>query len=359
MSKKIKLFVDAHVFDGISQGTVSFIANLYSGIIKENNYEVYVGSNNKTKAIELLNSEKFIHVRYNTNSKYLRLLFEIPYHLWKNKIDFAHFQYITPIVKPCKFILTIHDVLFLDFPQYFPLIYRLKNKILFKISTYRANIFTTVSKYSSSAIKKHFNYNKNIFVIPNILNTSLKNSQIETLLNKKKYILYVSRIEPRKNHALLLKAWLELELYNQEIYLVFVGHNTIESKDLTNNFINMNELQKKYFIHFNNINSPKLSWMYSNCLLFVFPSLAEGFGIPPLEASLFGSKVLVSNSTAMKDFDFFPYNFNPSNYEEFKSKLELALQTDYNIQSTNEIINNTYNQKKITTDFLEIIENYK
>ena len=84
---------------------------------------------------------------------------------------------------------------------------------------------------------------------------------------------------------------------------------------------NLNNQQKQHFIWFDNVNSKQLSWLYKNSSLFVFPSLAEGFGIPPLEASLYGAKVLVSNTTAMSDYFFFKHMFDPYDYEDFKTKV--------------------------------------
>ena len=83
-----------------------------------------------------------------------------------HNIDYAHFQYVIPPIKKCKYIVTIHDVLFLDFPQYFPFLYRLKNNLLFKYSAKKSDIVLTVSQYSKERIEMHFNIN-DVKIIPN------------------------------------------------------------------------------------------------------------------------------------------------------------------------------------------------
>lgn len=357
MSNKLKIFVDAHVFDGVHQGTVTFISNLYSAVIKEDKYIVYVASCNKEKAIKLLKSNNFIHIKYKSNSKYIRLFFEIPLILIKYKINYAHFQYIAPIFKPCKYIITIHDLLFLDYPSLFPIKYRFKNYFLFYISSLRADIVTTVSSYSKNAILKNFKLiKKNIIVIPNIIDINFIDDEIVYDLNESKYLLYVSRIEPRKNHILLLNAWLDLELYNYSIKLVFVGHKTINDMKLFEKLSNLNNQQKQNFIWFENVNSKQLSWLYKNSSLFVFPSLAEGFGIPPLEASMYGAKVLVSNTTAMSDYFFFKHMFDPNDYEDFKTKLKFLLSNNYNIDKINNQIISIYGKENIINKFNKIFE---
>lgn len=358
-NKKIKLFVDAHVFDGVQQGTVSFIANLYANIIFENKFILYIGSKDLLKAQQLLKSNNFIHIKYKSNSKYIRLLFEIPYLLFKNKIDYAHFQYITPLIKPCKYILTLHDLLFVDQPLFFPLKFRFKNYFLFYLSSLQSDIITTVSSYSKKSILKNFKLlKKDIHIIPNIIDFDLLPGEIIKNLENNKFILYVSRIEPRKNHADLLKIWLQLELHKKGISLVFVGHNTINDPKLLDTFEKMNNDEKKYFHILGNVNANKLAWLYKNCMIFVFPSLAEGFGIPPLEASIYGAKVLTSNTTAMKDFDFFPLRFNPYDYNDFISNFKISITENYNIDLVNSEIQKRFSKSFITQKFTDIINNH-
>ena len=61
---------------------------------------------------------------------------------------------------------------------------------------------------------------------------------------------------------------------------------------------------------------------------FIYPSKAEGFGIPPLEAAALATPVLCSQKTAMQDYDFFsPYLFDPENYNEFTLLLDDFMKT--------------------------------
>ena len=123
--------------------------------------------------------------------------------------------------------MTVHDLLFLDFPQYFPLSYRLKNGFMFWKSARRADVLLTVSEYSKDEIYRHFKIAKNkIGVTFNgvlLPEKDLPKTEVRERLGLRKYILTVSRIEPRKNHISLLKAFVEMKLYNDGYKLVFVG----------------------------------------------------------------------------------------------------------------------------------------
>ena len=154
--KTVNLFVDCHVFDGNLQGTTTYLKGLYQELINDKSKNFFLAAHN----IENLQSifgihENVIYLQYSSKNKFVRLLFDIPKLIRQNKIDYAHFQYIVPPTKSCKYIVTIHDVLFLDFPQYFPLFYRIKNKLFFKYSANKSDIVLTVSQYSKEKIEKH------------------------------------------------------------------------------------------------------------------------------------------------------------------------------------------------------------
>ena len=359
MSRIIKLFVDAHIFDGFPQGTVTFLSGLYSELIKDSRFQLYVGSNDKAVAERFLGSTNFIHINYHTHSKLKRLLYVIPKVLNENKIDFAHFQYISPVSKPCKYIVTIHDLLFLDFPKSFPLTYRIKNALLFYFSAKKADLITTVSEYSRNAIHRHFNIKMSqIAITPNAVMKKTELGEPVSNLQNKKFILFVSRIEPRKNQALLIKAWKNLGLCEQGIDLVLVGSMGIDDNEFQCQIEGLSVFENDHFHWLSGVSEKNLIWLYQNCTLFVFPSSAEGFGIPPLEAALYGAKVICSNTTAMNEFGFFgTFQFNPNNLDEFQQALTNGLEDDFNHEQVITAITRKYNWGKVASNFGNLIYN--
>ncbi|MBF6607921.1 MAG: glycosyltransferase, partial [Flavobacterium sp.] len=158
LTDNVRIFVDCHVFDGAPQGTTTYLHGLYSALIKNKKFTFYFAAHNLAALRTIFGThENVVYLRYRSSNKFYRLLIDTPRLIRKNAIDFAHFQYVVPPIKRCKYIVTVHDVLFMDFPQYFPLTYRLKNKWLFKTSAKFSDVVLTVSNYSKRQIEKHFN----------------------------------------------------------------------------------------------------------------------------------------------------------------------------------------------------------
>src|SRR5471030_2917322 len=99
------------------------------------------------------------------------------------------------------------------------------------------------------------------------------------------------------------------------------------------------------FYWFPQMDHENLQAFYAACKLFVYPSKAEGFGIPPLEAAICKVPVLCSSATAMSQFDFFnPYMFDPNNEAEFELKLSRILEhppSENFLKKTADIISKT------------------
>lgn len=331
--KTVKIFVDCHVFDGNFQGTTTYLKGLYSELLKDKTKQYYFGASN-TVFLETIfgTHDNLTYVSYKAKNKFYRLLFDIPRIIKENNIDYAHFQYVVPPIKACKYIVTIHDVLFLDFPEYFPLTYRIKNKFLFKTSAKRSDIVLSVSEYSKQQIQKHFGI-EIVTITPNAIDSvyyeEYNKNEVKKQVNEKfkttNYFLYVSRWEPRKNHDRLLKAFVENEYYKTHS-LVFVGDKAIENKVYNDYYAVLPEEIKASIFTFNKVNYQDLLLLVRGADLSIYPSIAEGFGIPPLESLAAKIPTICSNTTAMADFDFFEdCLFNPLDVTDFKNKIEIGL----------------------------------
>ncbi len=343
--KTENFFVDCHLFDGNLQGTTTYLKGLYQELIKDKSKNFFLAAHNIQKLQTVFGMhENVFYLRYSSKNKLFRLLFDIPKLITQNKIDYAHFQYVVPPIKKCKYIVTIHDILFLDFPQYFPLFYRIKNRFLFNYSANKSDVVLTVSEYSKDRIEKHFNIS-DVKIIPNAVDSEYfkqynkeKEAQIvKNKFNLDDYFLFVSRWEPRKNHHTLLKTFVENGYY-KKYKLVFVGDDAIENK-IYNDYYNLLENEiKEQVVRLKKVEFLDLIHLVRASSLSVYPSFAEGFGIPPLESIASSIPTICSNTTAMSDFNFIgDCLFDPSSSTDLNLKIIKALQDNLIVEKRNHV----------------------
>lgn len=326
----MKLLVDCHVFDGKFQGTRTYIQGLYAEMVRHRDIDFYFAAQDIERLKAVFGEAENIHyVSLHSGGSIKRLAVEFPRIIKELGIDYAHFQYISPLVKRCKEIVTTHDLLFMDMPQYFPLTYRVKNGLLFRLSAKKADVLLTVSEFSRQEMVRHFGISADkIAVTPNAvlpIEDSMPLPDVKAKWQLDKYILTVGRLEPRKNFLLLLKAFVEMRLCEQGYKLMVVGAPDMTYQAFVDYHAALSENVKKAVV-MTTASFPELVALYKNATLFVFPSLGEGFGIPPLEAIEYGCPVLCSDATAMGEFRL-PEEcmFSPQDIEELKRKMNHAL----------------------------------
>lgn len=355
----IKILIDAHVFDGKFQGTRTYLQGLYQNMVYHKDIDFYFAAQDVENLKKYFGIGDNVHyIKLKTHNSIKRLLIELPKIIREYEIDYAHYQYISTFGKYCKEIVTVHDLLFLDYPQYFSYGYKLKNRFFFERSAKKADILLTVSEYSKNEIINHFKISKSkIYVTPNAVLPSENHGyiNIKDKMDLDKYILTVSRIEPRKNHLMLLKAFVDLDLANEGYKLVMIGVPDISYKEFNAFYESLKEPIKSAVV-IKSVPFLELVELYSQANLFVFPSYAEGFGIPPLEAIEYGCPILCSNATAMSEFGLpDEWTFDPHNIEELKHKMMALLKNRPIIENVRDDIQKRFNWKETSEILYKII----
>lgn len=356
----MKLLVDVHCFDyKTTEGINTYIKGLYGEWVKmAPEIDFYFVAQQTDNVRNMFGEAPNIHyVPLKSKNKIYRLLFEIPVIVKQYGIDWAHFQYTSPLIKNCRTMVTLHDILFVDYPQLFPRTYRLVKGILFRLSAKRADLLLTVSDYSRRQIARHYSIQaEEMVVTPNAVSDDFVHTDREKAVafvkqkGIEKYLLYVSRIEPRKNQLAVVKAFHELELWKKDYHLVFIGRKTLPTPDM-DRYMEMLGKQELERIHvLNQVSYEDLKYWYKAATLFVYPALAEGFGIPPIEAGVAGVPCVCSNRTAMGDFTFFGENLvDPQDVDKWKERIMTNLETTQNLplDQVSQLIREKYNWKRI------------
>ncbi|NLA23547.1 MAG: glycosyltransferase family 4 protein [Bacteroidales bacterium] len=202
-------------------------------------------------------------------------------------------------------IVSIHDLIFVRHPELYSLIDREIYLRKTKQACKNSDKIIAVSEQTKSDIVEFYEIEPSkIEVIyqncnPRFLNKCSKEEKEKTLLKyslPKDYILFVGSIEERKNALNIVKA---LKQYNIDLPLVLIGKHTAYA-DIIRKYVNENKLNNQVFI-LHNIPDLDLPSLYQSALVFVYPSIFEGFGIPVLEAISSEIPVITSNTSSLPE----------------------------------------------------------
>jgi glycosyltransferase involved in cell wall biosynthesis len=209
----------------------------------------------------------------------------------------------------------MHDIFFFTYPTKMHPVKLFLAKHLLKKAAQLSHTVITSSHFSKNAICKYTKVPESkVQVIPLAINRSVFSPSNNTpyarkVLSeiyqvKKNFFLCVGRIADHKNQRLLCKAFIRLQLLGiKNIELVFIGkyQNCLEQqykkKQLLEEFVEINEHMR--FI--GPISEEHLAYFYQSAECMVFPSMHEGFGLPPLEAMSSGCPCIVSNVTSIPE----------------------------------------------------------
>ena len=324
-----------------SRSIIRSIANEDSSL----NLYLFTPTNNR-KLFSIKNKNTYIiHPSYWTNKTYWRN-FGINNEFKKQNIDIYHgLSGELPFNKKVKSIVTIHDLLFLKYPQFYKPIDRLIYTIKTKQSCKTAKKIIAISHQTKLDIIKFFNIPENkIEVIyqscsMNFINNNHPQNLIDKFKLKKPYLLYVGTIEERKNLIFLLKAIKE----NKEWNLICIGKKKNYFKKVSQ-YIQQNNLKKQVrFIDV--LNEKELSLIYQKSRGLVYPSIDEGFGIPILEAMYSKTPVITSNKSIFKEVcGINSYYFEENELTSLKNQIK-KIWEDSNERDNRIKINLNYVQK--------------
>jgi len=225
--------------------------------------------------------------------------------------------------KPIKKIVTIHDLIFERFPQYYTWIDRKIHFWKFKKASVSADKIIAISEQTKKDIIHYLKVPESkIEVVYQGCHASFKEKQSEGVLNQikekfnlpEKFILNVGTIEPRKNLLNVVKA-----LKDSKIPLVVVGAKKPKYFKLIEKTVRLSGVEV-FFLE--KVSMQELSAIYKLADIFIYPSFFEGFGIPVIEA-LFSETVVITSNTSCLPEAGGPDSVyvNPENVDDIRAKI--------------------------------------
>ncbi|MCY6355536.1 glycosyltransferase family 4 protein [Clostridium sp. ZS2-4] len=268
-----------------------------------------------------------------------------PYDLERENIDIYHVPQngigLIEEIK-CKKIITIHDLIPYIMPETVGKGYLLKFLREVPYLIQNADGIITVSEYSKKDILKFFPIDENkIFVTPLAADSIYKPLNKEVCLNFLKenytietpFILYIGGFSQRKNVETLINSFIKISSnFDKDYSLVIVGARKDLGTFLSRKYTNSSKIIFTGFVPQND-----LPYFYNGCEVFVYPSLYEGFGLPPLEAMSCGTPVITSNITSIPEVvENSGILINPYDEDELGKSIEKVLSDNLLKQSLKE-----------------------
>ncbi len=375
----MKIGIDARFCPPASAGLGRYLEQLINKLQyldHSNNYIIFLIPENFDNC-KITNSN-FKKVKVNVKWYGLAEQILMPYYYWKYKLDLAHIPHFNvPFLMPIPFIITIHDLILVHHNSFSATtlpkwLYKIKYffyKKNLKRALKKAKKIIALSEFGKKDILENFDIREEkIKVIYNGLTkfNSLKFSEKDDksfLLRyniKKPYLLYVGNAYPNKNLELLVSSFLKIS-DKINIQLVLVGKQDYFYKRLRA-YLKENKSNANDKIIFTDyVENKELAKFYKNAKAYIFPSIYEGFGFPPLEAMQFGIPVASSDSSCLPEIlGNSALYFNPKSEQEIVEAIKIIT---INEKLRNKLIKNGYKQikkyswKKCAQEVLKIYTN--
>jgi len=314
--------VDARKLESNKAGIGNYTYNLIKEILRfdqENKYILYTD-----KEISIDFKEKNLTVIClpdNQKNKFMKKIkspfwqnIRLRKQLMKDKVDiFFSPNFFKPILYRGISFLTIHDLTFITVPKAFSTVQRWYNRVFLYLSLLgRVEVFTVSNHSKNDILRIYRNVPKNkVHITYCAVDTNkfkplseLNQDKIE-MINEKynlpdEYLLFVGTIEPRKNLKTLINVISVLKKRNQfNMPLLICGSKGAGYNEILMLIEDLNLYDLVRITGY--VEDDDLPYLYARASLFVYPSIYEGFGIPPLEAMASGVPVVTSKVSSLPE----------------------------------------------------------
>lgn len=306
----MRIAIDARKLHDYGIGT--YIRNLLRHLARldrDSEYVLFCTEDDRALAAELGDNFRTVPVRARSYSLAEQVV--LPLELARLGVDLFHAPHYTlPFLAPCPAVVTIHDCIHLTFPQYLPgRLAHLYARLALRLAARRARRILTVSDASRRDILRFLRPRpERVVVVPNAIDeqfwTPPPPEEVARVAARyqltEPFVLYAGNIKPHKNLERLIAAFALLRRWGFErLKLLIIGDEISKYPELRR-AVHRHQLHPWVrFLGF--VSNDTLAVLYRLADLFVFPSLYEGFGLPPLEAMASGTPVVTSNVSSLPE----------------------------------------------------------
>jgi len=306
----MKIGIDAHTLGNRSSGNESYYLQLLRELakveVRDDRYMIYF---NRPEALEKVPAPgHFTFKRIRPLNPFIRIPLSFPLEFQRERLDIFHAQFIIPPFCNSGSVTSIHDILFEQYPHFFPRFEAIRSKILIRWSARRADHIITLSNFSKAEIVSTYHIDPDkisvIYLGPREefrpLDKGVSQERIASRYGvQAPFILYVGRIQARKNVLRLVEAYGRLQRKGIAENLSIVGRQDWRAEEVSARVAELKLSGRVSFTGY--VDADDLPHFYNAAEVFVFPSICEGFGLPVLEAMACGVPVVTSYGSSLEE----------------------------------------------------------
>jgi glycosyltransferase involved in cell wall biosynthesis len=310
----VRIGFDGTPLMGQRTGVGNYTGRLLEALLKlEPDWEYLLYSNRPLGQLETALQKAIQWPGYLPQSRWLWIQTVLPWLIARTRPQLAHFPNgLAPLWLPVPFAVTIHDASLFLYSYTHPHARLLAIRLILPLVARRAAAVITVSHHARRDLLRVLRLPpEKVEVVYQAAPASFRPVRERTRLARlqralrQKYrlpeeiILFVGTLEPRKNLVRLLRAFAQVRRCGYRHKLVLVGARgwLMEAFDRELEGLGLADAVQ----HLGYVAAADLPGLYNLATLFVFPSLYEGFGMPPLEAMACGTPVVTSNNSALRE----------------------------------------------------------
>jgi glycosyltransferase involved in cell wall biosynthesis len=300
--RRLRIGIDAHVIGDRKTGNERFMANVIPALRRICDHELFLYFTHP-EAMHSWAASAGTHLRLlRPANPLIRIPFSLGYRAARDRLDVLFVQYTGPPVVSCPVVTVVHDVAFALHPEWFAPRERIWMRRTIPFTMRHAAAVVTVSGFSRDEIVEVFGVPAEKVTVahngvdPVFLDPAVRSSPVEP-----PFFLAVGNLQPRKNLAMLVRAYrraLELEPGLAE-RLVIVGQEWFAAEELHRETADLMAAGKVVFTGY--VGDGELVGLLRSATAFIYPSVYEGFGLPPVEAMAVGTPVLVGDIPVMRE----------------------------------------------------------
>ncbi len=311
MGDGLRIAIDAHMVGTRETGNETYTLNLIRGLQRVdtvNHYRLLTDDAARLRRY-VDEGERCRVVETRPAANPLRIPFAIPAAAWRERVDVLHVTYNAPPLSPCPVVVTVHDISFALFPDHFSPRDRLVLSSLVPLSMRRAaHVLTLTQTGRRDLLSRYRLPPERVTAIPLAAGPLFRRldhtAELDAALTRYgidgPFALAVGNLQPRKNLPRLVEAFAQVRAAGETgVRLVIVGQARWQASGV-------HEAVRRYgledaVVFTGYLPDDDLVRLYNAARVFIYPSLYEGFGLPPLEAMACGAPVVASNVGAVAE----------------------------------------------------------